>query len=57
MRFVELAKLVQCEIMRRGDQDGAHALTNSFIDDPEHWRNRAEEARTLADQRRENLSK
>lgn len=29
----------------------------SFINDPEHWRNRAEEARTLADQMNEEPSK
>jgi hypothetical protein len=29
----------------------------SFINDPEHWRNRAEEARTLADQMNDEASK
>jgi hypothetical protein len=28
-----------------------------FIDDPEHWRNRAEEARTLADQMSDEVAK
>ena len=29
----------------------------SFINDPDHWRNRAEEARTLADQMKDTESK
>ena len=29
----------------------------SFINDPEHWRNRAEEARTLAEQMNDEMSK
>lgn len=29
----------------------------AFINDPEHWRNRAEEARTLADQMSDEASK
>jgi hypothetical protein len=32
-------------------------MTSSFINDPEHWRNRAEEARTLADQMSDEASK
>ena len=33
------------------------AMPNSFIDDPRHWRGRAEEARTLADQMSDETSK
>jgi hypothetical protein len=32
-------------------------MATSFINDPEHWRNRAEEARTLADQMSDQASK
>jgi hypothetical protein len=32
-------------------------LATSFVNDPEHWRNRAEEARTLADQMSDETSK
>jgi hypothetical protein len=32
-------------------------VATSFINDPEHWRNRAEEARTLADQMTDEASK
>jgi hypothetical protein len=32
-------------------------MATSFINDPEHWRNRAEEARTLADQMSDAASK
>jgi len=32
-------------------------MATSFINDPEHWRNRAEEARTLADQMSDEASK
>jgi hypothetical protein len=32
-------------------------MPTSFINDPEHWRNRAEEARTLADQMSDEASK
>ena len=31
--------------------------TTSFINDPEHWRSRAEEARTLADQMSDDVSR
>ena len=33
------------------------SIAVSFINDPEHWRNRAEEARTLADQMSDEASK
>jgi hypothetical protein len=32
-------------------------MATSFIDDPEHWQNRAEEARTFADQMKDEASK
>ena len=32
-------------------------MATSFINDPEHWRSRAEEARTLADQMSDESSK
>jgi hypothetical protein len=32
-------------------------VTTSFINDPEHWRQRAEEARALADQMNDEASK
>jgi len=32
-------------------------MTASFIDEPEHWLKRAEEARTLADQMNDETSK
>ena len=32
-------------------------MTTSHINDPEHWRNRAEEARTLANQMNDEVSK
>ena len=32
-------------------------MAASFINDPEHWRKRAEEARTLADQMNDEKSK
>ena len=32
-------------------------MGTSFINDPEHWRNRAAEARTLADQMNDEPSK
>ena len=32
-------------------------MATSFINDPEHWRNRAEEACTLADQMSDEMSK
>ena len=32
-------------------------MTVSFINDPEHWRNRAEEARTLAEQMSDETSR
>jgi hypothetical protein len=32
-------------------------MATSIINDPEHWRNRAEEARTLADQMSDEASK
>jgi hypothetical protein len=32
-------------------------MATSIISDPEHWRNRAEEARTLADQMSDEASK
>ena len=33
------------------------AMPNSFINDPQHWHDRAEEARTLADQMSDETSK
>jgi hypothetical protein len=32
-------------------------MATSFINDPEHWRNRAEQARTLANQMSDEVSK
>jgi len=32
-------------------------MSNSFINDPQHWRGRAEEARTLAEQMSDETSK
>ena len=32
-------------------------MATSFINDPEHWRNRAEQARTLANQMTDEVSK
>jgi hypothetical protein len=49
---------VPCQTARnaRFDADGADMAT-SFINDPEHWHNRAEEARNLEDQMNDEVSK
>ena len=39
-----------------GPLDGA-AVSTSIVDDPKHWRKRAEEIRSLADEMRDEISK
>jgi len=41
----------------RRTKAGRAEMGTSFINDPEHWRNRAAEARTLADQMNDEPSK
>ena len=44
-------------LRNEGRRAGRAEMGTSFINDPEHWRNRAAEARTLADQMNDEPSK